>query len=87
MTDVIRIKRRSADGKPGPPETLAPSEIAYNEADGTLYYGKGDDGDGRATEIVAIGGIAVLVEIATLKTKIEELEQRVVRLEGTEVWR
>jgi hypothetical protein len=76
MTDVIRIKRRPIDGEPGPPQSLAASELAYNEADDTLYYGKGDD-NGRATEIVVIGGAAMLTEIAVLRDEVKRLRKSI----------
>ena len=55
MADVLRIKRRAVGGAAGPPATLAAAEIAYNEQDDTLYYGKGNSA-GAATSIVAIAG-------------------------------
>jgi hypothetical protein len=54
---AIRIKRRAAGGAAGAPTSLANGELAYNEQDDTLYYGKGDSGAGVATSIVAIGGV------------------------------
>lgn len=56
MANTIRIKRRSAAGSAGAPSSLAPSELAYNEADSTLYYGFGDAGGGVSSSIVAIAG-------------------------------
>lgn len=56
MANTIRIKRRSAAGSAGAPSTLAPSELAFNEADSTLYYGFGDAGGGVSSSIVAIAG-------------------------------
>jgi hypothetical protein len=56
MANTIRIKRRSAAGSAGAPSQLSPSELAYNEADGTLYYGFGDAGGGVSSSIVAIAG-------------------------------
>jgi hypothetical protein len=55
MADTLRIKRRAVGGAAGAPATLAAAEIAYNEVDDTLYYGKGNSG-GAATAIVAIAG-------------------------------
>ena len=55
MANVIRIKRRAVGGSSGAPASLAASELAYNEVDDTLYYGKGDNA-GVATSIPAIGG-------------------------------
>jgi len=56
MVDTIRIKRRAAGtGPAGAPSALAASELAYNEVDDTLYYGKGNN-SGQATNIVPIAG-------------------------------
>jgi hypothetical protein len=58
MSSPIRIKRR-ASGSPGAPATLENAELAFNEVDGVLYYGKGTGGvGGTATTIEAIGGNA-----------------------------
>ena len=56
MTDTIRIKRRAAGGSAGPPASLSASELAYNEQDDTLWYGKGNSA-GAATSIVKAGGV------------------------------
>jgi hypothetical protein len=56
LANTIRIKRR-ATGSPGAPPSLANAELAYNEADHTLYYGEGTGGTGgTATVVVPIGG-------------------------------
>jgi hypothetical protein len=55
MADVLRIKRRAVGGAAGPPATLAAAEIAFNEVDNTLYYGRGNSA-GLATSIVPIAG-------------------------------
>jgi hypothetical protein len=55
MADTLRIKRRPVGGAAGPPASLAAAELAYNEQDDKLYYGKGNSG-GLATSIIAIGG-------------------------------
>jgi hypothetical protein len=55
MTDTLRIKRRPAGGAAGAPTSLSSSEIAFNEVDDTLWYGKGDSG-GLATSIIPIAG-------------------------------
>jgi hypothetical protein len=63
MADVLRIKRRAAGGAAGPPATLAAAEIAFNEQDNTLYYGKGNSA-GNATSIIPIagnGGVVVVI--------------------------
>ena len=56
MANTIRLKKRAASGSAGSPTTLAPSEVAFNEADKKLYYGFGDDGDGTSSSIITIGG-------------------------------
>ena len=57
MANNIRIKRRAAGGAAGAPASLANAELAYNEQDDTLYYGKGTGGTGgTATQVIAIGG-------------------------------
>jgi hypothetical protein len=55
MANTIRIKRRLAGGSAGAPSSLANAELAFNEQDNTLYYGKGNNA-GAATSIIAIGG-------------------------------
>lgn len=39
MAFIFRIKRRLA-GQPGPPDSLQVGELAFNEVDNTLYYGR-----------------------------------------------
>jgi hypothetical protein len=56
MANTIRIKRR-ASGDPGAPASLQNAELAYNEVNDVLYYGKGTGGaGGTATTAEAIGG-------------------------------
>lgn len=55
MADLLRIKRRPAGGAAGAPTSLLASEIAFNEVDDTLWYGKGNSG-GLATAIIPIAG-------------------------------
>lgn len=57
MSVPIRIRRRQS-GSAGAPGVLRSSELAFNEVDGILYYGKGADQNGNATQIVGIGGNA-----------------------------
>lgn len=54
MANTLRIKRRLT-GATGAPGSLANAELAFNEVDNTLYYGKGSN-DGTATSVIAIGG-------------------------------
>lgn len=57
MPNTLRIKRRAAGGAAGAPSSLANAELAYNEQDDTLYYGKGTGGaGGSATSCIAIAG-------------------------------
>lgn len=61
MANTLRIKRR-ASGSPGAPASLQNAELAYNEVDDTLYYGKGTGGaGGSATSVEAIGGSGAFV--------------------------
>jgi hypothetical protein len=53
MATTLRIKRR-VSGSPGAPAALKSGELAWNMADGIIYGGKGDDGGGNATSVVAI---------------------------------
>lgn len=55
MANVLKIKRR-VTGASGQPASLAGGELAYNEVNDVLYYGKGDNGSGQATSIVAVAG-------------------------------
>ncbi len=57
MSVPIRIRRRQS-GNAGAPGVLKSAELAFNEVDGVLYYGKGADASGNATQIVGIGGNA-----------------------------
>jgi hypothetical protein len=68
MANTIRIKRRSGTGATGAPSSLKNAELAYNEADDTLYYGKGSDGSGDATSIPAIAGSGAYVTKSTSQT-------------------
>lgn len=56
MTNIIRIRRRAANGAAGAPSSLKSAELAYNMADNTVYIGYGDDGNGNATSVKPIGG-------------------------------
>jgi len=67
MANVIRIKRR-ASGNAGAPATLKSAELAHNEVDNTLYVGKGDDGSGNATSIVALAGSGAFADLSTTQT-------------------
>lgn len=60
MAAIIRIKRSTGTSAPG---SLKTGELAYSAGTGLynnggdrLFFGKGDDGSGNATSVVAIGG-------------------------------
>lgn len=66
MSNTLRIKRRSS-GAAGAPASLANAELAYNEVDDVLYYGKGNSG-GNATTIEAIAGKGAVVTLSGNQT-------------------
>jgi hypothetical protein len=63
MASTFRIKRRAAGGAAGAPTTLLTSEMAYNEADDTLYIGFGDNGSGVATSIKTLAGVGAFLAL------------------------
>ena len=68
MANTLRIKRRVAGGAAGAPSSLKNAELAFNEVDDILYYGKGADGNGDATTIPAIAGIGAFVNLTADQT-------------------
>lgn len=68
MANTVRIKRR-ASGSPGAPTSLDNAELAFNEVDNTLYYGKGTGGaGGTATTIDAVGGSGAFVTLSSTQS-------------------
>lgn len=68
MANTLRIKRR-ASGSPGAPASLLNAELAYNEVDDILYYGKGTGGEGgSATTVEAIAGAGAVVTLSGSQT-------------------
>jgi hypothetical protein len=68
MANTVRIKRR-ASGATGAPASLANAELAFNEVDNILYYGKGTGGaGGTATTIEAIGGSGAYLTLTGTQT-------------------
>lgn len=66
MANTLRIKRRAAGGAAGAPASLANAELAFNEQDDTLYYGKGTGGaGGTATTCIAIAGPGSFAPLAS----------------------
>lgn len=64
MPNTVRIKRRAAGGAAGAPASLANAELAFNEQDDVLYYGKGTGGaGGTATSVIPIGGPGFAVAV------------------------
>ena len=70
MANILRIKRRSSSGAAGVDGlTLQNAELAFNEADNTLYYGTGTTGaGGTATSIIAIAGYGAYTTLGTNQT-------------------
>jgi phage-related tail fiber protein len=58
MANRLRLKRR-VSGNAGAPATLLNGEVAVNEVDNVVWYGKGLGQDGNATSVIAIGGDGV----------------------------
>lgn len=68
-TNIIRIKRRLADGGPGAPSAsqLVNAELAFSEADEVLYYGKGGD-ETSSGEVIVIGGKGAYMDKTSAQT-------------------
>ena len=68
MANLIRIKRR-ASGAADAPASLENAELAFNEVNNTLWYGKGSGGaNGSATSIIAIGGDGAYLNLSGTQT-------------------
>lgn len=63
MPNTFRIKRR-VSGAPGAPSGLKNAELAFNEVDNILYYGKGLGTGDEAAAVVAIGGPGLYVALS-----------------------
>ena len=69
MANTLRIKRRSGAGAAGAPASLQNAELAFNEADNTLYYGVGTGGaGGTATTVDPIGGRGAFLALTGTQT-------------------
>ena len=69
MANTIRIKRRASGGAAGAPASLENAELAYNEVDDVLYYGKGTGGaGGTATTVEAIAGSGAYLTLSGAQT-------------------
>ena len=68
MANTLRIKRRASGGA-GAPASLQNAELAFNEVDNVLYYGKGTGGaGGSATTVEAIAGSGAYVALTGAQT-------------------
>jgi len=67
MANTIRIKRRLS-GDSGSPSSLENAELAYNEVNDTLYYGKGTAGAGGTGTPLAIAGPGAFVNLSGEQT-------------------
>jgi hypothetical protein len=68
MANTIRIKRR-ASGDSGAPSTLENAELAFNEVNNVLYYGKGTGGvGGSATTVEPIAGPGAFLTLSSTQT-------------------
>ena len=67
MANIIRVRRRTT-GSPGAPSGLKNAELAYNEVDDVLYYGRGADVNGDAVTIPAIAGSGAYATLSTTQT-------------------
>lgn len=72
MSSTLRIRRRIT-GAAGAPTSLKNAELAYNEIDNVLYYGKGDTGDGTASSIIQIGGSGAYATTSYVDTNFAKL--------------
>lgn len=67
MANELRLKRR-VSGNAGAPAALKSAEPAYNMVDDVLYIGKGDDGGGNATSVIALAGAGAFVDLSSGQT-------------------
>jgi hypothetical protein len=66
MANTLRIKRRAAGGSADAPNTLVNAELAFNEQNDVLYYGKGTGESAIVIPIAGSGAFATLVTDQTL---------------------
>lgn len=65
MANTLRIKRRATGGPAGAPNSLVNAELAFNEQDDTLYYGKGT---GETAIVIPIAGPGAFATLGTNQT-------------------
>ena len=73
MANRLRLKRR-VSGNAGAPATLLNGEVAVNEVDNVVWYGKGLGQDGNATSVVAIAGDGVFATKSYVTTAISTVD-------------
>jgi phage-related tail fiber protein len=73
MANRVRLKRR-VSGNAGAPATLLNGEVAVNEVDGVVWYGKGLGQDGNATSVIAIGGDGVFATKSYVTTAVAAVD-------------
>lgn len=73
MANRLRLKRR-VSGNAGAPATLLNGEVAVNEVDGVVWYGKGLGQDGNATSVIAIGGDGVFATKSYVTTAVAAVD-------------
>jgi hypothetical protein len=73
MANRLRLKRR-VSGNAGAPATLLNGEVAVNEVDGVVWYGKGLGQDGNATSVIAIGGDGVFATKSYVTTAVASVD-------------
>lgn len=73
MANRLRLKRR-VSGNAGAPATLLNGEVAVNEVDNVVWYGKGLGQDGNATSVIAIGGDGVFATKSYVTTAVAAVD-------------
>lgn len=73
MPNRVRLKRR-VSGNAGAPATLLNGEVAVNEVDNVVWYGKGLGQDGNATAVIAIAGDGVFATKAWVSSAISSVD-------------
>jgi hypothetical protein len=73
VANRLRLKRR-VSGNTGAPATLLNGEVAVNEVDNVVWYGKGLGQDGNATSVIAIGGDGVFATKSYVTTAVAAVD-------------
>jgi hypothetical protein len=73
VANRVRLKRRIS-GNTGSPATLLNGEVAVNEVDNVVWYGKGLGQDGNATSVIAIGGDGVFATKSYVTTAVAAVD-------------